>query len=175
MRAAEPAQSRTEGWARITVFICLRSLRRREALTLQYAKILRADLSERGMQRGGEPMAQRRMLTLEIVNSDSFLDLPATAQCLYFHLVLRADDDGFMNSPRMVQRMIGATDDDLQNLIKAQFLLAFADGVVVIRHWKMHNYVKPDRYRATQYQEHLSKLRLQGDSTYILADSGPEP
>lgn len=120
-------------------------------------------------------MAQRRMLSLQIVNSDPFLDLPASAQCLYFHLVLRADDDGFVNSTRMVQRMIGASDDDLQNLIKAQFILAFDDGVVVIRHWKMHNYIKRDRYRPTQYQEHFSKLRVKDDDSYTLAGSGLEP
>ena len=79
-------------------------------------------------------MAERRMFTQKIVDSDAFLDMPLTTQALYFHLNMRADDDGFINNPKKIQRMIGASDDDLKLLIAKRFLLAFENGVVVIKH-----------------------------------------
>ena len=103
-------------------------------------------------------MAERRMFTQKIVDSDAFLDMPLTTQALYFHLNMRADDDGFVNNPKKIQRMICASDDDLKLLIAKRFLLAFENGVVVIKHWRMHNLLRKDRYNPTQYQEYMEQL-----------------
>lgn len=114
-------------------------------------------------------MAERRMFTQKIVDSDAFLDMPLTAQALYFHLNMRADDDGFVNNPKKIQRMIGASDDDLKLLIAKRFLLAFENGVVVIKHWRMHNLLRKDRYNPTQYQEQMEQLLLKGNGAYTEA------
>lgn len=111
-------------------------------------------------------MAQRRMFSAQIVDSDSFLDMPLSAQSLYFHLNMRADDDGFINSPKKIQRMIGASEDDLKLLIAKRFIIAFENGVIVIKHWKMHNYIPKDRYKSTVYQEQLEKLRIKSNGAY---------
>lgn len=111
-------------------------------------------------------MAERRMFTQKIVDSDAFLDMPLTAQALYFHLNMRADDDGFVNNPKKIQRMIGAAEDDLKLLIAKRFLLAFENGVVVIKHWRMHNLLRKDRYNPTQYQEQMEQLLLKGNGSY---------
>ena len=108
-------------------------------------------------------MAERRMFSKTIIDSDAFLDMPLSTQALYFHLSMRADDDGFVNNPRKIQRMIGSSDDDLKLLMAKQFLIAFESGVVVIKHWKIHNYIRNDRYKPTIYQaEH--KLLEEGES-----------
>ena len=108
-------------------------------------------------------MAERRMFSKTIIDSDAFLDMPLSTQALYFHLSMRADDDGFVNNPRKIQRMIGSSDDDLKLLMVKQFLIAFESGVVVIKHWKIHNYIRNDRYKPTIYQtEH--KLLEEGES-----------
>ena len=111
-------------------------------------------------------MAERRMFTQKIVDSDAFLDMPLTTQALYFHLNMRADHDGFVNNPKKIQRMICASDDDLKLLIAKRFLLAFENGVVVIKHWRMHNLLRKDRYNPTQYQEYMEQLLLKDNGSY---------
>lgn len=111
-------------------------------------------------------MAERRMFAKTIIDSDAFLDMPMSTQCLYFHLAMRADDDGFLNNPRKIQRMIGAGDDDLKVLISKRFLLPFESGVVVIKHWKIHNYIQKDRYKPTVYQEEKALLEEKENGAY---------
>lgn len=115
-------------------------------------------------------MAKRRMFTIKIVDSDAFLDMPLSAQALYFHLSMRADDDGFVNNPRKIQRMIGASDDDIRLLIAKKFIIVFESGVIVIKHWKMHNYIQSDRYEPTAYVEEKSHLITNENKSYSLAD-----
>lgn len=112
------------------------------------------------------PIAERRMFTKKIVDSDAFLDMPLTTQALYFHLNMRADDDGFVNNPKKIQRMIGASEDDLRLLIAKRFVLSFENGVVVIKHWRMHNLLRKDRYNPTQYQEEKAMLELKDNGSY---------
>ena len=111
-------------------------------------------------------MAERRMFTLKIVDSDAFLDMPMSAQALYFHLNMRADDDGFVNNPKKISRMIGASDDDLKILLAKRFVLGFESGVIVIKHWRMHNLLRKDRYNPTQYQEEFARLQLKDNGSY---------
>lgn len=111
-------------------------------------------------------MAQKRMFTMRIIDSDEFLELPATAQNLYFHLNMRADDDGFLNNPKRIMRDVRATEDDLKILLAKRFLLAFENGVIVIKHWRMHNTVRRDRYTPTQYQEELAMLGIKDNGAY---------
>lgn len=111
-------------------------------------------------------MAERRMFAKTIIDSDAFLDMPLSAQSLYFHLAMRADDDGFVNNPKKIQRMIGAADDDLKLLIAKRFVLVFESGVIVIKHWRLHNTLRKDRYKPTIYQEEFKKLRLKDDGGY---------
>ena len=111
-------------------------------------------------------MAERRMFTMKIVDSDAFLDMPLSTHALYFHLSMRADDDGFVNNPRKIQRMIGASDDDLRLLLAKRFILGFENGVVVIKHWRMHNLLRKDRYNPTQYIEEKSTLEIKEDGAY---------
>lgn len=115
-------------------------------------------------------MAERRMFTQKIVDSDAFLDMPLSTQCLYFHLNMRADDDGFVNNPKKIQRMIGASEDDLKILLAKRFLLGFESGVVVIKHWRMHNLLRRDRYNPTQYQEEYEQLMLKDNGSYTEND-----
>lgn len=114
-------------------------------------------------------MAERRMFAKTIIDSDMFLDMPLSTQALYFHLAMRADDDGFVNNPRKIQRMIGCGDDDLKLLMAKQFLLAFETGVVVIKHWKIHNYIRNDRYKPTIYQDELKQISENDNRAYDLA------
>lgn len=113
-------------------------------------------------------MANKRMFTMKIVDSDAFLDMPMSAQCLYFHLNMRADDDGFIGNTKRIMRMIGASDDDLKLLIAKRFLLMFEDGVIVIKHWRMHNALSKNRYHETTYIEEKSMLRLKENGAYSL-------
>jgi len=118
-------------------------------------------------------MADRRMLTKQILDSDAFMDMPLSSQALYVHLNMRADDDGFVNNPKKIQRMIGASDDDLKLLIAKKFIIPFESGIVVIKHWKMHNYIAKDRYKETVYQEEKSLLEIKDNNSYTLgANSG---
>lgn len=111
-------------------------------------------------------MAERRMFSRSVIGSDIFLDLPLSAQALYFHLGMESDDDGFVGSPKRIQRSIRASDDDLKLLLAKRFILAFDSGVVVIRHWKLSNYLQKDRYRETIYRSEKKTLFLLSDKTY---------
>ena len=105
-------------------------------------------------------MANRRMFSLDVVDTDKFLDLPISSQALYFHLGMRADDDGFSSSPKRVITIIGAKLDDLKLLIAKGFIIAFDDGIIVIRHWKQNNYIQNDRHKSTIYQNQLETLTI---------------
>ena len=111
-------------------------------------------------------MAEKRMFTMKIIDSDAFLDMPLSTQALYFHLNMRADDDGFINNPKRVQRMIGASDDDLRLLIAKRFVICFENGVIVIKHWRMHNTLRKDRYNPTPYQDELATLEIKDNNSY---------
>lgn len=111
-------------------------------------------------------MAQRRMFSLKIVNTDAFIEMPLSAQALYFHLGMNADDDGFVSNARRVQRLVGAADDDMKILLMKRFLLAFDSGVVVIKHWRINNYIKGDRYTPTLYQEEKGQLYVKKSGVY---------
>ena len=106
------------------------------------------------------------MFAKNLIDSDLFLDMPLSTQALYFHLAMRADDDGFVNNPKKISRMIGADDDSLKLLCAKQFLIPFENGVVVIRHWKVHNYIRTDRYKETIYQEEKRTLELEESGAY---------
>lgn len=111
-------------------------------------------------------MAERRMFAKTIIDSDAFLDMPLSTQALYFHLSMRADDDGFINNAKKIQRMIGASDDDLKVLLMKRFLLPFESGVVVIKHWKIHNYIRNDRYKPTIYTDERAALDVKANGAY---------
>ena len=110
-------------------------------------------------------MAQRRMFSPTITESDAFLDMPLSTQALYFHLGMYADDDGFVN-PGKIMRMLGANSDDLKILGVKRFILLFPNGVVVIKHWKINNLVRRDWYRQTQYLEERSTLHVKENGSY---------
>lgn len=105
------------------------------------------------------------MFSADIVSSDSFLDMPATTQLLYFHLGVRADDDGFI-TPRVVMRIVGASQDDLKVLIAKRFVLSFDSGVIVIKHWLIHNLIRADLYKETTYKKEKSTLGLNTNGAY---------
>lgn len=114
-------------------------------------------------------MAERRMFAKTIIDSDAFIDMPLSTQALYFHLSMRADDDGFINNPKRIQRMIGCGDDDMKLLCAKRYILPFDSGVVVIKHWKIHNYIRNDRYKETVYQEEKAQLALKENGAYTEA------
>lgn len=116
-------------------------------------------------------MAERRMFTKKITESDAFLEMPMSAQCLYFHLNMSADDDGFVNNPKRIQRLVGASDDDMKLLIAKSFIIVFDSGIIVIKHWKMHNYIQADRYKPTDYTDEKSMLYLKKNKAYTLTES----
>ena len=113
-------------------------------------------------------MAERRMFAKSIVDSDAFIDMPMSARLLYYDLGMRADDDGFVNSPKKIMRMIGATNDDMNILLMRKFVIAFESGVVVIKHWRIHNYIQSDRYHPTKYAEEKAKLTVKSNGAYTL-------
>ena len=113
-------------------------------------------------------LAERRMFAKTIIDSDAFLDMPLSTQSLYFHLSMRADDEGFVNNPKKIQRMIGCSDDDFKLLIAKRFIILFASGVIVIKHWKMHNYIQKDRFKPTVYQHEAKMLRTKENGSYTL-------
>ena len=117
-------------------------------------------------------MAERRMFAKTIIDSDAFLNMPLSAQALYFHLSMRADDDGFINNAKKIQRMIGGNDDDYNLLIAKNFVLVFNSGVIVIKHWRMHNYIRKDRYRETVYTDEKACLSLKDNGSYSLGEGG---
>jgi hypothetical protein len=111
-------------------------------------------------------MAERRMFAKTIIDSDAFLDMPLSTQALYFHLSMRADDEGFINNPKKIQRMIGASDDDMKVLIAKSFIIPFESGIVVIKHWKIHNYIRGDRIKHTVYSEERQLLDIKDNGAY---------
>ena len=113
-------------------------------------------------------MAERRMFAKTIIDSDAFLDMPLSTQALYFHLSMRADDDGFINNPRKIQRVVGCSDDDLKLLAAKNFIIPFASGVVVIKHWRLHNYIQKDRYKPTVYVDEMDQLKQKTNGVYTL-------
>jgi len=111
-------------------------------------------------------MAERRMFAKSIVLSDAFLDMPMSARCLYFTLGMFADDDGFVDSPKGIMRQCGASADDMNVLIAKRFVLSFESGVIVIKHWRINNYLRSDRYRETQRIEEMSQLEIKENGAY---------
>lgn len=106
------------------------------------------------------------MFAKTIVTSDAFLDMPLSARCLYFTLGMFADDDGFVNNPKSIMRQVGASTDDLNLLLAKRFILAFDSGVIVIKHWRIHNYIRNDRYKETKYLDEKSTLMLDEKGAY---------
>ena len=117
------------------------------------------------MQNGGE-----KNVCKTIIDSDAFIDMPMSARLLYYDLSMRADDDGFVNSPKKIMRMIGASQDDLNILATRKFIIPFDNGVVVIKHWRIHNYIRNDRYNETKYSEQMAELELDENNAYRLID-----
>ena len=119
-------------------------------------------------------MAERRMFAKTIVLSDDFLDMPLSARCLYFTLGMLADDDGFVNNPKSIMRQCGASQDDMRILISKRFIIIFESGVIVIKHWRINNYLRNDRYNATKYLEEREQLSINENGSYHMEsqDSG---
>lgn len=120
-------------------------------------------------------MAERRMFAKTIIDSDAFLEMPISARLLYYDLSMRADDDGFNNSPRKVMRTVGATTDDLNILIARKFIIPFENGVVVIKHWRIHNYIRKDTYNETPYKEQKALLEFDENNAYRMIENGETP
>lgn len=112
--------------------------------------------------------AERRMFAKTIVLSDSFLDMPLGARCLYMTMGMLADDDGFVNAPKSIMRQIGASQDDLQMLIVKKFVIPFESGIIVIKHWRINNYLQKDRTQPTKYQKELSELAIEENGAYTM-------
>lgn len=108
------------------------------------------------------------MFAKTIVLSDAFLDMPLSARCLYFTLGMMADDDGFVNAPKSIMRQCGATEDDMKILFAKKFLIPFDTGVVVIKHWRINNYLRNDRYQETKYVEEKAALTVEENGSYHL-------
>lgn len=108
------------------------------------------------------------MLSQKITESDAFLDLPLSAQALYMHIVMRADDDGFLNGAKTVSRMVGATPSDLDALVSAHFLITFEGGVVCVKHWRILNQIRKDRHHVTAYREYAETLGIKDNGAYTL-------
>ena len=106
------------------------------------------------------------MFAKTIVLSDAFLDMPLSARCLYFTLGMLADDDGFVNSPKSIMRQAGASTDDLNLLLAKRFILAFDSGIIVIKHWRIHNYIQKDRYKESKYMEEKATLMIDQNGAY---------
>jgi len=117
-------------------------------------------------------MANRRMFAKTIIDSDAFLDMPPSTQVLYFHLAMRADDDGFINNPKTIMRIVGAKDDDIKLLVAKRFIIPFDSGVVVIKHWRIHNYIQTDRYTETKYIDEKNQLIINKKNGYSLKQIG---
>ena len=111
-------------------------------------------------------MAERRMFAKTIIDSDAFIDMPVTSRLLYYDLAMRADDDGFVNSPKKIMRMIGASETDLAVLVQRKFIIPFDNGIVVIKHWRIHNYIRKDMYHETKYKEEKAMLELDENNAY---------
>jgi hypothetical protein len=130
-----------------------------------------------GLEIGGfllikNKMAERRMISLEVVDTDAFLDMPQSSQLLYFHLSIRADDDGFVSNPRKIARTLGVGVDDMKVLIGKKFVIAFEDGVCVIKHWRINNFIRKDIYKETKYLNLKQTLFIRPNGAYTLNDDG---
>ena len=120
-------------------------------------------------------MAEKRMFTKQVTDTDAFQEMPLSTQALYFHLNMHADDDGFVKNPKKITRMIGAAEDDLRLLVAKRFVIAFdASGILVIKHWRMHNTLRADRYHPTEYVEELRMLGLKSNKSYTDDLSNPD-
>lgn len=117
-------------------------------------------------------MAQKRMFDKTITNSDEFLETPISSQVLYFHLSMNADDDGFINNWKSIMRMTGTKDDDLKVLIAKQFIIPFDSGVIVIKHWRINNFLRKDRHIETKFQKELSMLDTNESNEYVWLTNG---
>lgn len=117
-------------------------------------------------------MAQRRMFSKKITETDKFLEMPLSSQALYFHLSMGADDEGFIDRAKTIQRTIGASDDDMKLLIAKGFLIPFESGVVVIRHWRIHNYIQTDRFQKTIHEKEKNQLEYDSSKTAQLKAPG---
>lgn len=113
-------------------------------------------------------MAEKRMFAKTIIDSDAFLSMSATAQLLYFHLSMRADDDGFVNKPKAIMKSIGCNEDDMNLLILKKFIIPFESGVIVIKHWRINNYLRKDTYHETTYKKEKELLDLDENQAYTL-------
>jgi hypothetical protein len=113
-------------------------------------------------------MARKRMFDQEVIDTDIFLDMSPTARLLYYDFGMRADDDGFISSPRKIMRMTNASEDDFKVLLAKKFIIPFESGVCVIRHWKINNYLRKDRYVETIYKQEKAKLLEDENGTYVL-------
>lgn len=116
-------------------------------------------------------MAQRRMFSKTITNSDKFLEMPDSTQNLYFHLNMEADDDGFIDNWKSIMRMTGKKEDDLKLLIAKSFIIPFENGIIVIKHWRINNYLRKDRYSETKYIDEKNNLSIKENGEYILENS----
>ena len=113
-------------------------------------------------------MAQKRMFSNDVISNDNFIEMPDSSQNLYFHLSMNADDDGFVSNYKSVMRMLGKKEDDLKVLLGKQFILPFENGVLVIRHWRLNNYIQKDRYKETIYKEEKAQLTIDNNNVYNL-------
>ena len=116
-------------------------------------------------------MARKRMFRLDVLETDTFMDMPLTTQALYFHLNLRADDDGFIGNPNQIVRSIGASMDDLKLLMAKRFILTFEDGVIVIKHWRLHNTLSQNRYHETNFTDDKAMLRIKDNKAYTFDEA----
>lgn len=114
-------------------------------------------------------MADKRMMSKSVIDTDMFLDMPASTQCLYFHMLLMADDDGFLKNAKTIMRTVGASPDDIKLLIAKQYLIPFDTGIMAIKHWRIHNYIKKDRYKPTDCEE-IKLLEVNEKGEYVLAE-----
>lgn len=120
-------------------------------------------------KKGGDTVADKRMMSKSVIDTDMFLDMPASTQCLYFHMLLRADDDGFLKNAKTIMRTVGASPDDIKLLIAKQYLIPFDTGIMVIKHRRIHNYIKKDRYKPTDCEE-IKLLEVNEKGEYVLAE-----
>lgn len=120
-------------------------------------------------KKGGDTVADKRMMSKSVIDTDMFIDMPASTQCLYFHILLRADDDGFLKNAKTIMRTVGASPDDVKLLIAKQYLIPFDTGIMAIKHWRIHNYIKKDRYKPTDCEE-IKLLEVNEKGEYVLAE-----
>ena len=113
-------------------------------------------------------MANKRMFSIDVTETDTFLEMPLTAQALYFHLAMRGDDDGFVSNPRSIMRVTGCSENDLKTLAESGYIITFRSGVIVISDWKVNNYLRGDRYKPTTFQNELSMLTETANKRYVL-------